>query len=156
MAGPDIEVVGLRHFSKQLRTMDAELPKQLRIANNAVAQIVVDGARPKVPTRKGRARKSIKAKSTRTAVRVSAGGKRVPYYGWLDFGGSTGIKRRVRRPFFEEGRFIYPSYSENRDEVYRAMENALAVVARQAGLELELLWPVRQSRSHSPGTRSQR
>src|SRR5688500_14053726 len=94
-----IRVEGLKPFVKSLKALDRDLPKAMRHANNAVASVVVDAAGPKIPVRSGKARRSLKAKSTRTAVRVSAGGKRVAYYGWLDFGGSTGIKRSVRRHF---------------------------------------------------------
>lgn len=131
-----IRVEGLKGFVRSLKDLDRELPKAMRHANNAVASIVVDGAAPKIPTRSGKARRSLKAKSTRTAVRVSAGGKRAAYYGWLDFGGSTGIRRTVRRPFIEEGRYIYPTYSSSRDEVLEAMVTAYATVARDAGLEV--------------------
>lgn len=131
-----IRVEGLRQFTKALKDLDRELPKAMRHANNAVASIVVDAARPKIPVKTGKARRSIKAKSTRTAVRVSAGGKKVPYYGWLDFGGSTGIKRSVRRPFLEEGRYIYPAYSASRNEVLEAMVSAYTTVARDAGLDV--------------------
>lgn len=131
-----IRVEGLRQFTKALKDLDLELPKAMRHANNAVASIVVDAARPKIPVKTGKARKSLKAKSTRTAVRVSAGGKRAPYYGWLDFGGSTGIKRSVRRPFLEEGRYIYPEYSGSRGKVLEAMVSAYTTVARDAGLDV--------------------
>lgn len=131
-----VRVEGLKAFTRALRDLDRELPKAMRHANNAVASIVVEGARPKIATRSGRARGTLKAKSTRTAVRVSAGSKRVPYYGWLDFGGSTGIKRSVRRPFIEEGRYIYPTYEASRDRVIEAMVTAYTVVARDAGLEV--------------------
>lgn len=131
-----IRVEGLKPFLRSLKQLDAELPKAMRHANNAVASIVVDGAGPKIPTRSGKARRTLKAKSTRTAVRVSAGSKRVAYYGWLDFGGRTGINRSVKRPFIEEGRYIYPTYSANTDRVMEAMVTAYTVVARDAGLDV--------------------
>lgn len=131
-----IRVEGLKGFVRSLKELDRELPTAMRHANNAVASIVVDDARPKIAVRTGKAQRTLKAKSTRTAVRVSAGSKKAPYYGWLDFGGSTGRKRSVRRPFMEEGRYIYPSYSANRDEVLDAMVTAYTVVARNAGLDV--------------------
>lgn len=131
-----IKVEGLKPFVRALKDIGRELPTAMRHANNAVAGIVVDAAGPKIPVKSGRARRTLKAKSTRTAVRVSAGSKRAAYYGWLDFGGRTGINRSVKRPFIEEGRYIYPSYSANRDEVMEAMVTAYTVVARDAGLEV--------------------
>ncbi|WP_307962251.1 hypothetical protein [Salinispora arenicola] len=54
---------------------------------NDAAQVVVDWARPRVSRRSGRAARSLRVASTGKAVRVRAGGARVPYYPWLDFGG---------------------------------------------------------------------
>lgn len=135
MAEGTIQITGLRDLTKALRQIDKDLPKAVRLANNAAAQLVVDAAAPRVPVRSGRARRSVKARSTRTAARVAAGGKRVPYFGWLDFGGSTGINRSVRRPFLTEGRYIYPAYAQQRQEVLEVMAAELTAVANSAGLE---------------------
>lgn len=131
-----IRVEGLREFSRNLKKLDADLPKALRIALNEAADVVVKGARPKVPRKSGRAAASIKARSTRTAVRVVGGGNRVPYYPWLDFGGRVGRNKSVRRPFLKEGRYIYASYFANTDEFTKVLESALLDVARQAGVEV--------------------
>jgi len=137
MAAPvQVKVEGLRQFTKSLKDVDRELPKAVRLSNNRVATIVVDGARPEVPFRTGKARASMKAKSTRTAVRVGAGSKRVPYYGFLDFGGKTGIDKSVVRPFYTAGRYIYPTYSANRDQVVEVMVEEYTAIAVQAGLEV--------------------
>lgn len=137
MAAPvTVRVEGLRQFTKALKDVDRELPKAVRLANNRVADIVVTGARPEIPSRSGRARATLKAKSTRTAVRVSAGSKRVPYYGWLDFGGKTGIDRSVSRPFYTAGRYVYPTYSANRDQVVDVMVEEYTALAADAGLEV--------------------
>jgi hypothetical protein len=101
-----------------------------------VADVVVDVARPRVASRSGRARGSVRAKSTRTAVRIAGGGKRVPYYGWLDYGGRVGRGKAQVRPFKKQGRYLYPAYYATRDEIPRLLEDALVDVARQAGLEV--------------------
>lgn len=134
-----IKVAGLSAFSRSLRKIDSELPKALRIANNEAADIVVGYAVPRVPTgpkRGGHAKRSIKAKSTRTAVRVSAGGKRQPYYAWLDFGGRVGINRSIHRRFIKGGRYLYPGFTENREAVQQELTGALVAVAAEAGLEV--------------------
>lgn len=131
-----IKIDGLAEFSRNLRKLDSELPKALRIAMNAAADIVVDAARAKVPRRTGRAARSIRPQSTRTAVRVTAGGRRVPYYPWLDFGGRVGRGRAIRRPFYSDGRYIYPAYHANREEFTAVLEQALLDVARQSGVEV--------------------
>lgn len=135
-----IKVEGLREFSRGLRRMDNDLPKGLRLAGNAAAQLVVDTARPRVPVgpgRGGHARSSVKAASTRTAARVQGGGKRYPYYPWLDFGGRVGRNRSVRRPFLREGRYIWAAFADRRAQVQDVLQDELVKVARSAGLEVQ-------------------
>ena len=131
-----IKVTGLAEFNRNLRKLNTDLPKVLRIGLNESAQLVVDWAQPRVERRSGRAARSIKAKSTRTAARVIGGGPRVPYYPWLDFAGKVGPKRSVQRPLRPEGRHIYPGLGEQRDEIHRALVNSLINVADSAGIEV--------------------
>lgn len=131
-----IRIDGLREFLRSLRELDGELPKAVRLAFNTAAEVIVEAARPRVPQRTGRARKSVRARSTRTEARVIGGGKRVPYYPWLDFGGKVGRGLSIDRPFIKEGRYIYASYYEHKDEFLQVMIDALIEVARQAGVEV--------------------
>lgn len=101
--GSPIRVEGLRELQAALKAFDGESQKALRVAlNNAVEGIASD-ARRRVPTRSGKARASIRATSSQREARVSAGKKAVPYYGWLDYGGKTGIGRSIDRPFRKAG-----------------------------------------------------
>lgn len=139
MAIQRIHVSGLREFNRGLRRLDSEAPKGLRIAGNKAAQIVVDEAKPRVPLgpgKGGHAKTSIKAASTRTAARVSAGGRRFPYYPWLDFGGRVGRRNSVRRPFLREGRYIWRAFADRREDVQKTLKDELVAVARGAGLEV--------------------
>jgi hypothetical protein len=135
-----VRIQGLAEFSRNLKRLDADLPKALRQAQNKAAQLVIDDARPKVPKRSGRAARSMRAASTRTATRVRAGGSRAAYYPWLDFGGTItrGGRGTVSRPFYKDGRFLYRSYYDLRDsgEFERVLNDALLDVARQAGVEI--------------------
>ncbi|MEU7817058.1 hypothetical protein [Pseudonocardia sp. NPDC049154] len=135
-----IRVEGLREFNRNLRRMDKDLPKGLRLAGNEAAKIVVDEAKPRVPIgpgRGGHAASSIKAASTRTAARVSAGGKRFPYYPWLDFGGRVGPNKSVRRPFLKKGRYIWAAFDDRRDDVEQVLNTELVNVARSAGIGVD-------------------
>lgn len=132
-----IRIEGLAAFNRALRKLDSDLPKALRLALNAAAAVVVDYGQARVPRRTGRARASIRARSTRTAVRVIEGGPRAPYAPWLDFGGRVGRARSVIRPFQTEGRYLYPALRDERSAIERALESALADVAHAAGLELD-------------------
>lgn len=135
-----IKVAGLAEFSRNLRRLDSDLPKGLRLAGNQAGQLVVDWAVPRVPTgpgKGGHAASSIKTKSTRTEARVSGGGKRYAYYPWLDFGGRVGRRRSVKRPFMRSGRYIFEGYAQRYADVQGALLKALLDVARDAGVEVE-------------------
>ena len=134
-----IKVEGLRQFVKDLKTIDRELPKMLRKAFNAAADIVVQDTRPRVPSRSGRAKGSIRAASTQTRVRVKAGGRRAPYYPWLDFGGRVGRNKSIRRPFYKEGRYLYNTYTgaKQSGEFRMEMEKAMISVIESAGIRVD-------------------
>lgn len=132
-----IAIDGLDQFRANLKVMDRELPKALRLAFNAAADIVVQDAKPRVPSKTGAARGSVKARSTQAFARVSGGGNRAPYYPWLDFGGRVGKGRSVKRPFIKDGRYIYDAYYRNRPRFAEVLEQQLLDVAAQAGVEVE-------------------
>lgn len=137
MAADPIKVKGLAEFQRNLKTLDSGLPKALRMALNTAADVVVSEARVGIPTRSGRAKASVKARSTRTAARVVGGSNRVPYYPWLDFGGRVGRNKSVRRPFLKDGRYIYDAYFRNSRKFAGVLEEQLIDVARQAGVEID-------------------
>jgi len=134
-----IRVEGLAEFARKLKRLDAQLPKALRLALNQAADVIVETAQPQVPTRSGRARASIRSRSTRTLARVSAGGDQAPYYAWLDFGGRVGPDRSIERPFFKEGRYLYGAYfaKKRSGEFPTILRKSLLQVARAAGFEVD-------------------
>lgn len=131
-----IAIEGLRDFVRSLRSLDSALPKMVRLAANEAADIVVTAARSRTPQRSGKAAQSIKAKSVRTAARVTSGGKKAPYMPWLDYGGKVGRNDTANRPFIAGGRYVYPSFYDNREKVERAFRDALRRIATDAGLEV--------------------
>lgn len=136
MVSEPIKVDGLALLSRQLRKLSADAPKVLRLVHNEAAQLVVNSAKPEVPTRSGRARATLKTKSTRTESRVQGGSARASYYPWLDFGGRVGIRNSVKRPFYSDGRYIYPGYVKRKDEVQGLLDDALIELCRQAGWDV--------------------
>jgi len=132
-------IEGLDEFRKNLKKIDSDLPKVLRLALNEAANVVVDEAKPRIPTLTGKARASVKAKSSQREVRIQGGGRRAPYYPWLDFGGRVGRNDSVVRPFYSEGRYIYDAYYQKRDDgtFDKVLIAALVDVARQAGIQID-------------------
>jgi hypothetical protein len=130
-----IGIEGLNKLSRSLRQIDNEAPKQLRLTFNDAADLLIDRTRPKIPELTGAARRSLVARSTRTAARIGVGGKKAPYYPWLDFGGK-GKKpgRPSQRDFYREGRYLYPTLREIRPEVERMLQDSITDVIRNVGL----------------------
>lgn len=132
-----VEITGLREFQKALKQTETGLPKMLRLVLNDAADVIVAYAKPKIPTRTGRARSSLKPRSSQRAVRIAVGGGKAPYYPWLDFGGEG--RRRGRpasRPFISGGRYLYPALAARSDDVTKIMETGLAQLAKDAGLDV--------------------
>jgi len=136
MAEP-IKIDGLSQFRANLRALDRSLPRTLRLAFNEAADIVASDARPRVPARSGRARATVKVKSTQSYARVAGGSGKASYYPWLDFGGRVGRNKSVKRQFLKDGRYIYYSYNRNRDRFRQVLEESLTATAVQAGFEVD-------------------
>lgn len=133
-----IQITGLKEFRSGLKAMHKDLPKALRVAFNDAADVVVMDARPKIPSRSGRAKGSVKARSTQTSSRVVGGGNKAPHYPWLDFGGRVGRRNSVKRPFLKEGRYIYNAYFRNKrsGRYQEILSDGLIKVGRDAGIEV--------------------
>nr|WP_188127652.1 HK97 gp10 family phage protein [Actinoplanes lobatus] len=131
-----IAVTGLAQLNRGLRAVDSEAPKQLRLALNEGAELLVTRVRPKIPAITGAARSSVKARSTRTSARVAVGGKKAAYFPWLDFGGQGRRSGRpAPRPFIREGRYVYPTLAEIRPEIEQVLQEAISRAVAGAGLE---------------------
>lgn len=131
-----VKVSGLRQLSRALKQVGPEAPKELRKALNESAEFLVGKVKPQIPVRKGSARASLKVRSTRTLVRVSAGGRKAPYYPWLDFGGRVGRKKRTVRKFYSDGRYLYPTLARERDEFAKILQDAVVRTIENSGLEV--------------------
>lgn len=138
MGLPDpIRIDGLKQFRRALKILDGDLPKRIKAIGNEAAQIVVDEAKPRVPlgpAKAGHARSSVRVASTGTAARVAAGGKKYPYFPWLDFGGRVGPNKSSKRPFLTEGRYVWSAFDDRRSDVEKVLLDGLDDLARAAGL----------------------
>jgi len=130
-----IEIGGLAQLNRGLRAVGADAPKELRIGLNAAAQLLVDEARPTVPSVSGAARRSMVARSTRTSARVAVGGRKARHFPWLDFGGQGKVKGRpAEREFIREGRYVYPALRRIRPRIEAQLQESISAVIRNAGL----------------------
>lgn len=136
MSSLGIKVIGLSDFRRGLKGIDAGLPKAMRVSLNDVANLLIDRTRPKIPKRTGRAAASLKAQSTQSEARIAAGGPKAPYYPWLDFGGRVGKRKATARPFYSDGRYIFPTLAEERSDIEMAMLKAMGQLASSNGIEV--------------------
>jgi hypothetical protein len=107
-----------------------------------------------MPRQTGRAAASVRSVSSGNTIFIKGGGARVPYFGWLEFGGQLPRRRpRNKRalmwsgaahpvasaqgpslPKVREGRYIRPTITRRMPEIVEAAAEATDEAARKAGL----------------------
>lgn len=127
-----IRIDHLAELQGAIRRAGEDLPKTLELFLAAAAKMTAGDAQGLVPTRTGAARASLRA----DGARVTGGGTRAPYFGWLEFGGRTGINNSVERRFVRGGRYIWPAFDANRKRLMGILDDDVADAVRRAGLEV--------------------
>ncbi|HSH58629.1 MAG TPA: hypothetical protein VK988_03105 [Acidimicrobiales bacterium] len=112
-----------------MKQIDSNLPKELALIFNRSAEGVAGKVRAKINSKTGRAARTVKAARTQKGAVVRAGGKSVPYYGPLDFGGYP-----KGRPFIPEGRYLYPTAEAEGPKAVREVEDGMRDLIRRSGL----------------------
>lgn len=129
-----IKVKGMVELQRALKDLDGESQKEIRVVLNRVAETVAQGAARRVPVRTGRARASLRAKSSQRETKVSGYGRKAPYGPWLDFGGKVGRDKSLRRPFVHGGRYLYPTLAAQRPNLVKAITEGLEELMQRKGL----------------------
>jgi hypothetical protein len=130
-----VEVRGIGKFNSGLRRIDRTLPGEMKKEFLELSDYVAGRIRSKVPRRTGRAAASVKPKATTRSAGIAFGGNAAPYYPWLDFGGRVGRNKSIVRPFIKEGRYVYPTLRQERDNIAEAADTAIERVAERAGFK---------------------
>ena len=147
--GARVEVRGLREFERAIRDLDGDLRTELRGDLRSIAEQVAADARGRVAADvgSGDAAASITPRATGKGASIAAGGRKAPYFPWLDFGGSVGrghrpgvawsgaVKREWRGRPVGEGRYLYPAIRASRDLIVRLVDASVERVAREAGFD---------------------
>lgn len=122
-----VKVVGLDELRRDLRRLDAELPRELAIIHYRVAQIVADEARhraPRGPHQGGGVVvpivQSIRAGRQQRRATVSMGGARSPHAEPTEFGGTLRRFHSTSRTRVRQRAFLYPAIAAKRGEVIDA------------------------------------
>jgi hypothetical protein len=146
VTGPEVRVTGIAELSRAFRKVDAELPKELKGAFRAIAEKVIGVAQAKMPSVSGRAKGSLKPRSTAKGAAIAFGGNAAAWEPWLDFGGTTGRGHKsqagkgigggaIKRPIIAGGRYVFPAISESHDLIIHEVNEAVVAVAKKAGFE---------------------
>jgi len=130
-----IKTQGMRELRRKISVLDGNFD-QLKELHEDLAKIVAFRASQLAPVQSGELRDTIRASGTKTAGRVRAGFKRVPYSGPVHFGWST-------RPDAAKGwrggpilpnPFLYDALDERHNEVFETYFKGVKKIQRKAGL----------------------
>lgn len=133
MAGESIKVEGLTDFRRELKALDASLPKEIQKANKRAAEIVADKARASFAARGGVAPKvapSVKALASQRYAAVRIGGPQYPYAMGAEWGSNR--FRQFDPSRGKQGYSLYPTIRKERDAIVDRMGDALEDIARRA------------------------
>jgi hypothetical protein len=152
---PNVRVVGLKQFQKELRALGSDAQDDLKRAHADAAKIVEDAARPKVPvstggrsvisgtpywppgpSKSGAFRDTLRSSGQRRGGYVRAGKKLVPYAGPVHFGWpnrpnpAKGWRGGPIRP----NPFLYDALDDRREQVAVAFAGYIDDIRRKHGI----------------------
>lgn len=133
-----IRVEGIRNLARALKNISGEASKELSQDLKRIADVVATRTRAKFPVVDGDARSSVRARAVTGGASIAMGGARARHAPWLDYGGSTkvgGGRKRVNRPFVQDGRYLYPTLREEEAAITEAALRAMDEAARRNGLD---------------------
>lgn len=130
-----VAVEGLDELRRELKKLDdAGLTDQLKDANKAVADLVVQRAQAKASTRMER-RAAGSLRSARQAARavVKGGSASVPFFGGAEFGS---LRYTQFRPWTgsnsQSGYFLYPAIRESTDDIVELYGDEVMKISAKA------------------------
>ena len=132
MAVEAVHLSGFRELRRALAVAGNGLQPELRDGLKRAGDVVIRDARGHIPVLTGRARGSLRVVSRGARIEAVGGKGSVPYYPWLEFGGSVS-KGRVVRPRAPGGRYLYPAVERNTSRLAAEAELALDRVLKRAG-----------------------
>jgi hypothetical protein len=119
-----VRVVGLAELRRDLRRVDAALPKELAAVNQQAGEVVAAEARRRAPkgAHQGGGRVSpisstITAGRRQRAATVSIGGARSPHAPVYEFGGTIPRHHSSARTRVTQRAYLYPALEAKRTEV---------------------------------------
>lgn len=134
-SGPAIQVDGMKELLAALREID-KAAMDMKDANQAAGQLIVDEAKMIVPKRSGRLERTIRANRAAGAATVRAGTSGVPYAGPIHFGWPSrpNPAKGWRGGPIQPNPFLYDAVDHRRDEVVEAYEKYIDGILRKNDL----------------------
>lgn len=155
-----VVIKGAAEFSRAIKKVNSDLPKEMQKAFKKIADHVVGEAQQKMPFVSGTAARSLKPRATgrgRAFIQFPAGGPdsggdKDGYFPWLDFGGgkagAVGITSSspvaharhtggFKRPVKSGGRYLYPAIAESKGYISDSVDDALKHLIVSAGFDTE-------------------
>lgn len=133
----------LYHIRRFLKEVGPEAEKAARKELRAIAIPLRTEIRAQVPKKTGRAAKSVTSGTLGLnpfiafprPKRQGLARTYVPYYPWLDFGGTLKATPKrpwsIHRPFIAEGRYVYPTIERNRDKIAGQIREAVQAALKR-------------------------
>lgn len=119
MAQPGgVEVHGIDELARGTRKLVDAIDDGAPAALLLVAELAASIVRGRLPRRTGALAASVRTSKTKRKAVIRMGRARVPYAGWIDYGGGHG------RPYVSRGRFMYPTAVESEQRAERAGEDS--------------------------------
>lgn len=132
-----VTVTGLRDLSKAFKALDTDAVDAMKAALKAIAEGVAADVRSRVPRRSGRMAGSYVPRGSVKGASIAFAGTRAPYAPWIEFGGSVGKARSVRRPVVKGGRYLYPAIDDNMADVEQKVADAISDLTSKYGFRVD-------------------
>jgi Bacteriophage HK97-gp10, putative tail-component len=124
MAAAKVDIVGVKALARDLKAM-ADKPSfqaVLSAAGFSAATATADIARSTLPSRSGALSGDVRVSRTKTGASVRMGRKKVPYAGWVEFGGRRSRPHASERVFVRNGRYLYEAARSQQSAAQDAFE----------------------------------
>lgn len=140
-----VRLVGMREMLAALQQVGNGADRIIRTELLVTAGAIAATLRGILPHDSGDAAGSVTAGMDKKGAWISAGSG-IPYYPWLDFGGSTkrwpasgSMQAPISRQWLGkpggEGRYMYPAIRQHRQDILVAIDAGVALAAKEAGFE---------------------
>lgn len=130
-----VRIEGLRELRRTIRQIgDTELKDGMKNAHKRAADLVAKDAASRAPVKTGALKESIKSLGSQREAKVKGGKKKVPYFGFIDFGGTIKqTNRTISRPYMREGRMLYPALAAKRRQIAEEYSKEVETIFRSFG-----------------------